>query len=193
MPKASYGSVLGRDYVQLSNLEYLSSGSAFINTNLILLNTSIEVFELNDDKLCWEVNKEDKDNVTLLGSVDGENFEQVTNSTASIGCYSTIVGSFEYYQLVVASVEEDSLVKSEVLYSEKNNHEALSFYPNPTTDFFRVNIIGMPSREYRVVNALGVEIEKGELAAESQLGLFWPKGVYYLSFVNGETVVLHKQ
>ena len=93
----------------------------------------------------------------------------------------------------MASVEEDSLVKSEVLYSEKNNHEALSFYPNPTTDFFRVNIIGALSREYRVVNALGVEIEKGELAAESQLGLFWPKGVYYLSFVNGETIALHKQ
>ena len=77
--------------------------------------------------------------------------------------------------------------------SEFELKNSIKLFPNPSSEFIKVS--GLTNKEnYRIYNILGVEIKKGFMSNNEQIDIInFPNGLYFLKFVNGNTIKFIKE
>lgn len=77
--------------------------------------------------------------------------------------------------------------------NDVNNTEAVSIYPNPTTNFIYIKGINT-TKIYSIYNALGEKIAKGNITNNEKINVKnLTNGVYFLKFEEGNTVKFIKE
>lgn len=184
------------ELIEPGTLSFSYGNSQFGNTNdLVFLDKDIP----DESKVETAVSRIDQNEQTIAGKIGTLNFVMEENLAQKT--YLTAILNLSFADITLIRSDESTLnvcayLDSSVVYEKllssadgAQRDKRISLYPNPASDFLRIDFPDAGGYEITVMNVVGKEILREDCSGrQCTLGTeLLPKGVYFLAIRNNES------